>query len=932
MCTAVQIAIVNLLDEWNIKPTQVIGHSSGEIAAAYTAGALNLLSAMKVAYFRGVYSAQVSQHIPGGGAMLAAGISEKDATERIQVLDQKLGRVVVACVNSPASVTFSGDSLAIHQLQKSITQDGFFARGLKVKTAYHSHHMAHVADGYLSSISGINKTDLKRQQSVGFTSTVTGASISHESLDPEYWVKNMLSCVRFSDGLRNMLEQQPKKRSIRKGTRPAVDILVEIGPHSALAGPIRQVLAGSNLEKGVVAYQSALTRGTNATRTLLELVASLAEKGYPTNLQHVNFPGAHRSYNVQLLANLPSYPWNHTKKYWSESRISSNYRFRKHPRHNLLGAPVPDWNPAEPRWRNYIRISEQPWVKQHQVQGAVIYPAAGYICAAVEAAAQMANLSQGQKVKGFKLREISVSRAVIVPEDDGGIEVVLSLRPFRTGSAGGATSDSWKEFVVSSWAMGEWMENCRGLISTVYEHKLNEVFGEKEDILSSQQHDSDWALALKLCETKKDPNELFEQCARNGNDYGPIFRNFVGLSSGAGHALSSIKIPRVADVLPENYDQKHIIHPITLDAVMQMLFLTFPEKQEALVPVWIDEIDFSINVPNEVGTIFRCHSTAVSTGARDVVLDITASSSDSSAPLVKFKGLKCVALSSPSETANQSSQVKKHCFNMVWEADIDLLTKEQADTMLKECYIEEVNSELVAKFELVSYYFFHQLLQNTTKDDVRSMLPHHQKFLQYMDHQRQKVLEGKSSHQTAEWLELGKPEAAAKMEQLISVIDQTGYEGELLCRIGRRLKSIMNQEIHPLTLMLEGGLLHNYYAKGIGHRTLHAQYTKYFTMLSHKYPNLDYLEIGGGTAGSTIPILNVLGGDNGKYPRFRSYTFTDISPGFFEKAGEKLKAWGDLVRYQKLNIEGDLADQGFKGNKYDVIVAANVVSLNNPRG
>lgn len=101
MTTAIQIALVDLFASWNIRPARVTGHSSGEIAAAYCAGALTRESALAVAYHRG----RLAMKLKGlkDGAMLAVGLSEETAKSSIGKLIQ--GSVKVACVNSPSSVT-----------------------------------------------------------------------------------------------------------------------------------------------------------------------------------------------------------------------------------------------------------------------------------------------------------------------------------------------------------------------------------------------------------------------------------------------------------------------------------------------------------------------------------------------------------------------------------------------------------------------------------------------------------------------------------------------------------------------------------------------------------------------------------------------------------------------------------------------------------
>lgn len=135
---------MDLLASWNIQPQLVVGHSSGEIAAAYATGALSLESAITVAYFRGLLSPKV-KNLGYDGRMMAVGLSEDEANAEIAGLDESLGKVVVACVNSPRGVTISGDTPAMEELHKALNAKDIFARLLQVDTAYHSHHMQAIA-------------------------------------------------------------------------------------------------------------------------------------------------------------------------------------------------------------------------------------------------------------------------------------------------------------------------------------------------------------------------------------------------------------------------------------------------------------------------------------------------------------------------------------------------------------------------------------------------------------------------------------------------------------------------------------------------------------------------------------------------------------------------------------------------------------------
>ncbi|MCJ1348216.1 polyketide synthase, partial [Peltigera leucophlebia] len=173
LCVAVQISIVRLLSSWNVKPTAVTSHSSGEVAAAYTAGVIDLQEAMAIVYSRGIHLEALRKNATFHGGMIAVDLGRESTKSYISMV--KSGQAIVACVNSPSSITFSGDLVAIEELEVKLTSDNVFVRRLKVDVAYHSHHMKPLKDNYLKSLCKVLK------QSGGFSeilysSPVTGGA------------------------------------------------------------------------------------------------------------------------------------------------------------------------------------------------------------------------------------------------------------------------------------------------------------------------------------------------------------------------------------------------------------------------------------------------------------------------------------------------------------------------------------------------------------------------------------------------------------------------------------------------------------------------------------------------------------------------------------------------------------------------------------
>lgn len=317
---------------------------------------------MSIAYHRGVVAGNLKQRYPDvQGAMLALGAGPTVATTLLleNAIDDK---AVIACFNSPSSVTLSGEAGAIIKLKAAAEEKGIFARQLKVDTAYHSPHMNLVADDYKAAIGKVKPLLTRKVQ---FYSSLTGAKISTLALGASYWVNNLKSPVQFATALStccSLNEQQPTGES-------AATHLIEIGPHSALKGPIRDILVAAPKMTRKIGYSSTLLRKENAVVSILSLASELFIQGCNMNMTAINFPRGIGQ--TRVLADLPPYPWNHEIEYWHESRISYSHRMKSRPRHDLLGTLVPESSDLEPWWRNILRLDDLPWVRWMQILAAL---------------------------------------------------------------------------------------------------------------------------------------------------------------------------------------------------------------------------------------------------------------------------------------------------------------------------------------------------------------------------------------------------------------------------------------------------------------------------------------------------------------------------------------------------------------------------------
>jgi acyl transferase domain-containing protein len=363
-CTALQIALVDLLESWGIRPSSVVGHSSGEISAAYAAGIYDLEGAMTLAYRRGQMTSLLKDTFPSlKGAMIAVGASRETVQPMLKSLS---AYATVACVNSPSSVTVSGDLVAIDELEKVLQDKQLFKRRLKIDVAYHSDHMDNVADAYLAAIQYILPSS--SSGSAAFYSSVFGRLADPSELGPAYWVENLTSPVLFPEALSKIVSDDE--------TRP--NLLVEIGPHSAMKGPIIDTLKSLGPTVSKIGYTPTILRDVEAAQSVLETAAAAYVRGATLNMTKVNFPKTGAAKRC-FLSNLPRYPWQHGTRYWHDARIPQKHMIRDRARNDVLGVLANYSNDLEPTWRNIVRLDEVPYLRDHKMQGMAVYPLAGYV-------------------------------------------------------------------------------------------------------------------------------------------------------------------------------------------------------------------------------------------------------------------------------------------------------------------------------------------------------------------------------------------------------------------------------------------------------------------------------------------------------------------------------------------------------------------------
>ncbi|KAI5867520.1 polyketide synthase [Durotheca rogersii] len=547
ICTAVQIGLVNLLQGWAITPSATVGHSSGEIAAAYAAGLLTSKEAILAAYFRGFAVGKLQSR----GTMVAAGLGPEPAEDLIKEKGLQ-GQVCVACVNSPQSVTLSGSEegadIIISELQKNQT----FARKLETNgRAYHSHLVKEIGQLYENLLTPYLErsnrvSDVEMVSSVGYDGP-RDILLGDRATTARYWRDNLEKSVQFSSALEKLIGDNKYH-------------LVELGPHSALKSPIQQIQTKTKGKQNLLPYSSTLVRGQDADVCLKKFAGRLFQHGYSLDWNNVNELSRQ---NQIMQHNIPPYPWDYSSGLlWVEMRPSIDLRNRRFARHELLGSLQPAGNGIDWAWRNVLQLGEVPWLSEHKVEAQVVFPAVAYLAMAMEAASQAHGLKDpytGVYLKPnttFEFRNVSFGTALVVQDDAGvagkGTEVhtLLSWRKLSTTTQ----SEDWCDFAISSWEDGRSVLHCSGSIRVSNPVKL-------EEVTTVSNTNGFEKLGMKPWYSK-----LIEE----GISFGPNFQALTSLSTDVSHVRTdAIATTNLRVKVGKETDTTYPVHPVTIDGVMQ---------------------------------------------------------------------------------------------------------------------------------------------------------------------------------------------------------------------------------------------------------------------------------------------------------------------------------------------------------------------------
>ncbi|MEU7169248.1 SDR family NAD(P)-dependent oxidoreductase [Streptomyces morookaense] len=860
---AVQVAVVEVLRQRGVRPAAVVGHSVGEVAAAYTAGALTLEQAARVIAARGRAQAATA----GTGRMAAVSLSREEAEKALEGRP----RLEIACVNTPRDVTVSGPAGRLAELRSDLAREGVACRLLDVDHAFHSPAMDPVKQPLKAALDGLSPAPVR----IPMVSTVTAAFVKGTELGSPYWWRNVRRPVLFAHAVQYLLG---------KGH----DVFVDIGPHPILRPYLRRLTEKHNTPVAVV---PTLAKDTNGPAALERTVATLAAAGARIDWD-VHFPVPGR------VTGLPAYPWQRTE-HWNGSPGAWPGTGAGPVDHPLLGDRMPLHEPA---WQGPVEPVLVPWLADHRVGGSVVLPATGY--------AEMA-LAAGRRVLDgpAELRYLEILRVLPVPwENPANVRLCLTLSPddgeVRISGTAGRTGEP------SLHARGRVRRLLRPRPAPLDVAAVRERCGTETD--PQELYATVAAAGLDYGPAFRPLRMLHtgdgEVLAAYRHDApSDAYEVHPALLDGALQA----GLPLMADAL-----KRHLAHlPGALDAVriwqvppaegLYHLRERGRTHTEACWDITVTDADGTVMAEVEGcrlrrfaglrGTPLTRHTVVMQARPRP---DVPAARSPLPAPSA------VLAAAGPRIAELRAA----------WRP----LRYERVRLRSKECLALATAEVFAGALPDAAEPF--------TPDDVLaggSAKPHHRRLAELV----LPLLERHAlAHREADgrWRLAA---CTATVEDLVQRLarDFPAFATEITlgAYCAQRLKGVLRGDDEPLEFLAQGGaeLTEQFFDIAPWSRFHNRLMQALVSAMTEQWPAdrpLRILEIGAGTGGTTAALLPLLP------PERTRYVFTDISPLFIGRAEKRFSGHG-FVEYRTFDLDRPSAEQGLTDGGFDLIVAANAL-------
>jgi amino acid adenylation domain-containing protein len=867
---AFQIALATQWRSLGIVPDAIIGHSAGELAAAHVAGAVGLDDVLRIAYHRG----QLLHRASGTGTMLAAALTPDEATA---LLDGVADRVSIAAINGPASVTLTGDTEAIERIAQTLEQQERFCRRLAVEVPYHGPQLDPMREELLAALSDLRPVP----PSIPLVSGTSGDWAGDQPLDAEYWWANARRPVRFADGVDTLMDA-------------GHELFLEISPHPVLRTSVAECCAHRGTAGTVL---PTLRREEDERAVMLGSLAALYVRGRPVDWRGLYPRGAH--------VPLPTYPWQR-ERHWFEPRAAARPATPAGTAsgHPLLGRRFAS---ARPTWEVDLSDAGLAYLDDHKVQGATVFPGAGYVDLALAAAGALGD-GAAAVLEAVEFRSL------------------LTLAPGR-----GSTLQT----------LGQPHDGAIEIHAAPHDQPHDWTLHAAARFRTAAQPDAgarvDLAAVRVRCATPMPVEDHYAALAGLGLGYDGAFRSLRDIAVGDGEAIAWVAAPADDASSIEPYR----VHPALLDSAFQVLAVAaWPEVSGGdrapgpVLPVSIDRVAYALSP----GPRFWAHAVARRAGDGVLEGDVRVLDEDGRVAL-SCEGLRLTLLDAA--TPRPGSDEPDWRYEFRWEQaataapaagrdaalpapsdvrdEVEARLDDPGDALAVARYVDVIGPTL----DRIALGFAAAALEELgwSPGDRRERAPEALGIparQQRLGRELMRLVAASAVPTRSDPADLQR-----QLDDLVAEHPECRAEAELVRRGGVDLAAILRGERDAREILLTDqalDLVADVYRQSPLCRPYHQRLGEVVAAAVRGRADdaaLRVLEIGAGTGAATDAVLPHL-------PASASYVFTDVSPQFLARAQGRVERHPGLS-FEVLDIEVDPVTQGFEPGSFDLVIAANVL-------
>jgi len=862
MLFAQQMGLTEILREANINPSAVFGHSVGEVAAACASGALTVEQATKVIFHRSHEQSSTA----GVGKMAALGLDAEAAKEAIAKIG---GWMEVAAINGPGAVTVAGDENVLSMLVDQVTEDGKFARLLKLDYPFHTKAMEPIKKGLLSALSDITPAT----SHVPFISTVTGQKIDGQKLNAEYWFNNVRQPVNFHAAVENLLADHD------------IGLFIEVGPHPVLKDYVLQTTRAAGMI--ATAFETLRRPGKDRPESdetnISNAIAAAHANGASDMSECYSKPAR--------LPELPKYQWQRERHWRGAVSLPDSFvpTERVHP---LLGTRLPD---TDGKWEMAMDKNVLSYLADHVVQDAVLFPAAGYLEMMFASAQQQWGADQIIDIENLQI----MRPLVLSDQSDPIVQTAVDLRDNTVEISSRRDMDAQDHQI-----------HIRARLSPIEETDapkvdVSEIIARTPVTMDAQAH--------------------YAESDRRGLQYGPFFQGVqdVRLTSETAEqreALATIKL----DFLKEGGLEDYRSHPSLFDSCIQAiipLIGQLDKRNVSTIPVSFERVRSFGPLPAEI----ICHVVITRESERSVVANFSVMASDGTV-LLKLDGARC-------QKANLTGEIDSPLTSEWWRPDTAAVKSTGLPSLPTPTEVESaapIVADIREELNTIAALYAVQALDNLRPKEAtfnmgsfakharigRAQGPLLTQLLDIATEAGQLTASGKN------WTWTDTPLQNADAAWAECFRNHPSHQAELLllAQVGESLTArLKGEEIaEPNPTLVEQ--LHD--TAPLAAETNQLAIATVHSMLND-WPTdrpIRILEVGGGSGGLTSWILP-------KLPAERAdYLFTDPSDALVARVERRLSAH-KFLRTQTVDWTKDATDLGLPNGYFDLVIGTGLAAM-----